>query len=211
MAALLTQESDIGQLSRQEAKESTDRYLSYYQNDLAVLDWDAALAVQEPQQLDEILYVLELANLQLAELEAYDRLLDTPWSAPTATWPRPARARARRGDAANCAKSALIWPASATSCPTSPSSSATGTWPAFTRTSPPGSIWPTGTGPLMRSSRPWTTSTNCSTRTGQPLDAHPGSDDRGAFRAGFARPAPGVEKGVKGRRRGAAFFGQRRR
>jgi hypothetical protein len=77
VAALLTQESDIGQLSRQEAKESTDRYLSYYQNDLAVVDWDAALLVQEPHQLDEILYVLELANLQLAELEAYDRLLDT--------------------------------------------------------------------------------------------------------------------------------------
>ncbi len=77
VAALLTQESDIGLLSRQEAKESTDRYLSYYQNDLTVLDWDAALAVQEPHQLDEILYVLELANLQLAELEAYDRLLDT--------------------------------------------------------------------------------------------------------------------------------------
>jgi hypothetical protein len=77
VASLLTQESDIGQLSRQETKESTDRYLSYYQNDLAVLDWDAALAVQEPNQLDEFLYVLELANLQLAELEAYDRLLDT--------------------------------------------------------------------------------------------------------------------------------------
>jgi len=77
VAALLTQETDIGQLSRQEAKESTDRYLSYYQNDLMVLDWDAALAVQEPNQLDEMLYVLELANLQLAELEAYDRLLDT--------------------------------------------------------------------------------------------------------------------------------------
>ena len=27
--------------------------------------------------LDEILYVMELANLQLAELEAYDRILDT--------------------------------------------------------------------------------------------------------------------------------------
>jgi hypothetical protein len=76
VAALLTQESDIGQLSRQEAKESTDRCLSYYQNDLAVVDWDAAMLVQEPHQLDEILYVLELANLQLAELEAYDRLLD---------------------------------------------------------------------------------------------------------------------------------------
>ena len=27
--------------------------------------------------MDEILYILELANLQLAELEAYDRILDT--------------------------------------------------------------------------------------------------------------------------------------
>ena len=77
VAALLTQESDVNQLSRQEANESTGRYLSYYENDLAVLDWDAALIVQEPAQLDEVLYVLELANLQLAELEAYDRILDT--------------------------------------------------------------------------------------------------------------------------------------
>ncbi|MGD0815485.1 MAG: hypothetical protein ABSA83_17945 [Verrucomicrobiota bacterium] len=77
VAALLTQEPDINQLSRQEADESTGRYLSYYENDLAVLDWDAALIVQEPGQVDEILFVLELANLQLAELEAYDRILDT--------------------------------------------------------------------------------------------------------------------------------------
>jgi hypothetical protein len=76
VAALLTQETDINQLSRQEADESTGRYLSYYENDLAVLDWDAALIVQEPAQLDEILFVLELANLQLAELEGYDRILD---------------------------------------------------------------------------------------------------------------------------------------
>ena len=76
VAALLTQESDVNQLSRQEADESTGRFLSYYENDLAVLDWDAALIVREPGQLDEILYVLELANLQLGELEAYDRILD---------------------------------------------------------------------------------------------------------------------------------------
>jgi len=77
VAALLTQEADVNQLSRQEADESTGRYLSYYENDLAVLDWDAALIVQEPGQLDEILYILEVANLQLAELEAYDRILGT--------------------------------------------------------------------------------------------------------------------------------------
>ena len=76
VAALLTQEPDIGDLSRQEADESTSRYLSYYQNDLVVIDWDAALIVDEKADFDETLYAMELANLQLAELEAYDRLLD---------------------------------------------------------------------------------------------------------------------------------------
>jgi hypothetical protein len=76
VASLLTQEGDINQLSRQEADESTGRYLSYYENDLTVIDWDAALVVEEPQNFDETLYVMELANLQLAELEAYDRILD---------------------------------------------------------------------------------------------------------------------------------------
>jgi hypothetical protein len=76
VASLLTQEPDIDHLSKQEAEESTGRYLSYYERDLVVLDWDAALLVDERQNFDETLYVMELANLQLAELEAYDRILD---------------------------------------------------------------------------------------------------------------------------------------
>lgn len=76
VASLLTQEPDIDHLSRQEADESTGRYLSYYEHDLVVVDWDAALIIDEPENFDETLYVMELANLQLAELEAYDRMLD---------------------------------------------------------------------------------------------------------------------------------------
>jgi hypothetical protein len=76
VAALLTQESDTAQLSEQESLESTGRYLSYYENDLAVIDWDAALLVDEPRDFDDTLYLIELANFQLAELEAYDRILD---------------------------------------------------------------------------------------------------------------------------------------
>jgi hypothetical protein len=76
VAALLTQEPDIDHLSTQEADESTQRYLSYYEHDLVVVDWDAALIVDQPENFDETLYIMELANLQLAELEAYDRLLD---------------------------------------------------------------------------------------------------------------------------------------
>ena len=76
MASLLTQEPDVDHLSKQEADESTGRYLSYYEHDLVVVDWDAALIMDEPQNFDETLYIMELANLQLAELEAYDRILD---------------------------------------------------------------------------------------------------------------------------------------
>jgi hypothetical protein len=76
VAALLTQEPDIDHLSTQEATESTARYLSYYEHDLVVVDWDAALIIDQPENVDETLYVMELANLQLAELEAYDRILD---------------------------------------------------------------------------------------------------------------------------------------
>ena len=76
IASLLTQEPDIEHLSKQEADESTGRFLSYYDHDLVVIDWDAALLMDKPQNFDETLYILELANLQLAELEAYDRLLD---------------------------------------------------------------------------------------------------------------------------------------
>jgi hypothetical protein len=76
VAALLTQEPDMERLSKQEAEESTARYLSYYDTDLVVLDWDAALVIDEPRDFEESLYIMELANLQLAELEAYDRILD---------------------------------------------------------------------------------------------------------------------------------------
>jgi hypothetical protein len=76
IAALLTEESDVGRLSEQEAIESTSRYLSYYDRDVAIIDWDAALVADEPKFFDETLYIVELANVQLAELEAYDRILD---------------------------------------------------------------------------------------------------------------------------------------
>ena len=76
VAALLTEERDITHLSDQEAEESTSRYLSYYDHDMVVVDWDAALIVDENRYIDEMVYLMELANLQLAELEAYDRLLD---------------------------------------------------------------------------------------------------------------------------------------
>ena len=76
IASLLTEEPDPGHLSQQETDESTAKHFSYYDKDVVVIDWDAALIVDEPRYVDEIIYIMELANLQLAELEAYDRMLD---------------------------------------------------------------------------------------------------------------------------------------
>ena len=76
VAALLTQEPDGAHLSDQEADESTGLYLSYYDSDLVVIDWDAALVVEDAKSADETLHIMELANVQLAEMEAYDRMLD---------------------------------------------------------------------------------------------------------------------------------------
>src|SRR5205814_6136455 len=70
------EEPDPSRLSDQEMIESTGKYFSYYERDIVVMDWDAALIVDEPRYFDEVLYIMELANLQLAELEAYDRILD---------------------------------------------------------------------------------------------------------------------------------------
>jgi hypothetical protein len=76
VASLLTEEPDPTHLSNQESEESTTKHYSYYDHDLVVMDWDAALIIDEPRYLDETLYIMELANLQLAELEAYDGFLD---------------------------------------------------------------------------------------------------------------------------------------
>lgn len=76
VAALLTQEPDASKLSELETRDTVSRYLSYYKHDLLVADWDAALLIDEPSQFESMLHVAEMANVQLAELEAYDRILD---------------------------------------------------------------------------------------------------------------------------------------
>lgn len=76
VASLLTEERDKTHLSDQEAEESTGKALSYFEHDLVVIDWDAALMIDEPKSFDEVLFIMELANAQLSELEAYDRMLD---------------------------------------------------------------------------------------------------------------------------------------
>lgn len=76
VAALLTEEDDATALAASEIEESTARRLSYYRDDLLAVDWDAALAVDVASRLEEVVHPMELANVQLAELEALDQILE---------------------------------------------------------------------------------------------------------------------------------------
>ena len=76
IAGVLTEEDNPDMLSTQEVEESTGRFLSYYDTDLVIIDWDAAIVMGQQDNLDDVLHIMELANVQLLELAAYDRILD---------------------------------------------------------------------------------------------------------------------------------------
>jgi len=76
VAGLLTEEANPEYLSEQKTTESAGQYLTYYSDDLVVVDWDAALVIGEKESVDDILHIMEVANVQLVELSAYDRFLD---------------------------------------------------------------------------------------------------------------------------------------
>jgi hypothetical protein len=63
-------------LSDQEVTDTVRHALTYYRHDLALMDWDAALVIDERRNFEQVLIAMELANVQLAELQAYDHILD---------------------------------------------------------------------------------------------------------------------------------------
>ncbi|HEV3137901.1 MAG TPA: hypothetical protein VGZ26_08345 [Pirellulales bacterium] len=75
VAELLT-ETAAGGLSEMQTAEVLRIQRSYGNADLVVIDWDAALVVDLSGYVDDVLYVLELANLQLEEYRVMDQRLD---------------------------------------------------------------------------------------------------------------------------------------
>ncbi len=75
LARLLLGETGQSQLSPQERAEVTQHAFSYTEQDLAVIDWNAAF-VYEPSGSLDIPDVLEICNAQLLEFRYYDELLD---------------------------------------------------------------------------------------------------------------------------------------
>jgi len=75
VAALLT-DTPGETLSESQIDEVLRVRRSYTTSDLVVIDWDAALAIELGGHVDDVLYVLELANLQLEEYRVMDQRLD---------------------------------------------------------------------------------------------------------------------------------------
>ncbi|MBI2363356.1 MAG: hypothetical protein HYV15_08260 [Elusimicrobia bacterium] len=76
VAGLLTEEEAFDRLSDAEVHETTKHAYSYTADDLLVVDWDAALLLDPTGGSHDALYILEVANLQLNELQIYDGILE---------------------------------------------------------------------------------------------------------------------------------------
>lgn len=76
IAGLLNEESEPGRLAAQQIDETLEHSLSYTRDDYAVIDWDAALIVDASGYVDDVLYMVELANMQLEEFRLLDDRLD---------------------------------------------------------------------------------------------------------------------------------------
>jgi hypothetical protein len=76
IAGLLNEEPDSGRLAAQQIDETMEHSLAYTRDDFAVIDWDAALIVDASGYVDDVLYMVELANMQLEEFRLLDDRLD---------------------------------------------------------------------------------------------------------------------------------------
>ena len=66
--------SNIEALSRQQQREELSSRIAYYDDDLTIITWNAALVFGT--NMEDVLTVLELANVQLRELHYLDNRLD---------------------------------------------------------------------------------------------------------------------------------------
>lgn len=76
VAGLLNEEPDPSRLAAGQVEETLSHALSYTRDDVVVVDWDAALVIDRSGYYDDVLYVIELANLQLEEFKLLDDRLD---------------------------------------------------------------------------------------------------------------------------------------
>ncbi len=94
-----------GRLTRAEIQEALRVSFSYFEDDLAVVQWDAAFVYERHEGAEAVEDILEFANTQLAEFRTYDARLDAELDAIYALEPgRPERRFLRRRSAQSAAQ-----------------------------------------------------------------------------------------------------------
>ena len=76
VTALLGNDPRPDAISDEEVEDTWRNWFSYYQDDLVVVEWDAALVIEPSATYEDTLTVFEIANIQLLELRTYDAFLD---------------------------------------------------------------------------------------------------------------------------------------
>ena len=133
VAGLLT-ETVAEQLSEAQVAEVLRIQRSFENTDLAVIDWDGGVVVDLTGYVDDVLYALELANLQLEEFRVMHIARSTPISTGLMrTWSGSGChcSAGRTRFCAICAASAWTWRNSPTRSRISRNFLATGIPPAF--------------------------------------------------------------------------------
>jgi hypothetical protein len=76
LAALISNEPRADKLSPNEVEDNLKFWYTYYEDDLVVVDWDYAFIMDKEGKYEDVLFVMEMANVQLLELRTYDQYLD---------------------------------------------------------------------------------------------------------------------------------------
>jgi hypothetical protein len=76
LAGILTGENRFQTLAPTMVEDALQRGIQYTNDDLLLVGWDYAVIVAPPDEYEDLLYVVELANLELLELRVLDSLLD---------------------------------------------------------------------------------------------------------------------------------------
>lgn len=76
IAGLLGNVTYPEKLSSREIDDILRCHFSFYDDDLVVADWDSGLVIEPVVSYEDILFIFEMANIQLLELRTYDAYLD---------------------------------------------------------------------------------------------------------------------------------------
>ncbi len=75
LTGILREEEKIKVISDDEIESALKYRISYYEDDVVLLDWSASVIVDPDGEFSDPLFTIELANLQLLELRSYDSIV----------------------------------------------------------------------------------------------------------------------------------------